>query len=232
MLKEKIVNINDLKSEEIERMFQLMNVHYENVKQNKFERDCSEKDGVLLVYNLGKIVGFSTYQMIKTVYRNQTINAFFSGDTVLHKDYWGKTYVYKIAGSIFKMLLDKNSDQLYWFLITKGYKTYLYLPLLFNRFYPSYKECTPKYDKELIDHLSLLKFGDRYNSVKGVIVEHADWLIPEYNNISRNKMKNRHVEHFTKLNQGFRKGEELACITKVENDNLTALGKRFIHSDV
>ena len=34
-----------------------------------------------------------------------------------------------------------------------------------------------------------MKFGDRYNSVKGVIVEHADWLIPEYNNVKEAAMK-------------------------------------------
>ena len=61
MLKEKIVNINDLSTGDIEQMYQLMVAHYDNVQKDKFEKDLFEKDGVLLVYDkLNKIVGFST----------------------------------------------------------------------------------------------------------------------------------------------------------------------------
>lgn len=230
MLKEKTVNISDLSTGDIEQMYQLMVAHYDNVQKDKFERDFFEKDGVLLVYDkLDRIVGFSTYQLIETVYKNQTVYSLFSGDTVLHREYWGKAYVYKIAGSIFKMLLEKNMEPLYWFLISKGYKTYLYLPLLFKKFYPCHFEETPEYEKGLISHLSKLRFGNKFCDYNGVIKENADKVMPEFNTIPDKKMQNKHVAHFAKLNSGFLKGEELACIAKIEDENLTDLGKRFIY---
>ena len=51
-------------------------------------------------------------------------------------------------------LLDaRPRAEFYWFLISKGYKTYRFLPLFFREFYPRHDAPTPAWAKEILDAL-------------------------------------------------------------------------------
>lgn len=236
-LKKIIIPIKKLSLNDKERMFYLMNCHYENIIESKFLADLEEKEGVLLLNDAeGLIQGFSTYLIFDFMFKDKAINIMFSGDTVLNKIYWGTNLPFKIFADLIDHLMKKYNNELYWFLISKGYRTYLFLPLLFKSFYPSpvysiSKDDIYKYE-QLTEELSIFKFKSSYDIENRIIRSSGDFLKHEltgnenyFNKKNRFKM---FTDFFYKNNPGFDIGNELPCIAKIDHDNLTSLAKRFI----
>jgi hypothetical protein len=224
-----IKSVKSLGVDEIDRMFELMINHYENVNRLNFEKDLFEKDGVLIISDECNLIqGFSTYKLIHSTFQNKNISAIFSGDTVLNHEVWGTYEPFKVLGKLLKMQFEQGFEQLYWFLISKGHRTYQLLPLFFKHFYPSYKNQTPEFESELIDHLSILKFGDLYNQETKLISTQADYLKPDLLGFTEKCNRNKHINHFVSLNPNYAKGEELPCIAKIEFSNLTNYGLKFV----
>jgi hypothetical protein len=46
--------------------------------------------------------------------------------------------------------------------------------------------------------------------------------------IPANRLRNRHVAFFAQRNPGHRDGDELVCLTRLQDDNLTASGRRIV----
>ena len=55
----------------------------------------------------------------------------------------------------------------YWYLITKGYKTYLLLSRNFPVYWPRHDRPTPAWETELLDRLGRERFGDRWVPARG-----------------------------------------------------------------
>ena len=131
-----ILKSEDLQQEEIEAMFSLMQTFYDDVSRNVFISDLMDKDYCILLCNDGgEVVGFSTQKIMSFDMGGRMIHGVFSGDTIIHKDYWGSFELYTVFARFFFAYAEKYDD-FYWFLISKGYKTYRMLPLFFNDFYP------------------------------------------------------------------------------------------------
>lgn len=226
-----IKKINSLTKTEKKRMLQLMREQYENVKENKFMSDLEEKDGVLLLYDEKKnIQGFTTYKLIETVFNNKKIYALYSGDTTVEIKFQGQIELFKTFGKLLTELLKEKKEPLYWFLITKGIKTYLMLPLFFKEFYPNYLKKTPLYEQKLIDHLATLKFGKFYIKKANIIRMNppADRLKREFAKIPPYKLKNPHVKFFLEKNPGYINGDELPCIARINLENFTKAALKFV----
>src|SRR5262249_16026701 len=93
-------------------------------------------------------VGFSTQVLMDVRVEGVGVRALFSGDTVIHREYWGsqeltRTWL-RFAGDA---LTASGGPPFYWFLIPKAYPTYLYLPLFFRAFYPRYDAATPPFEQ-------------------------------------------------------------------------------------
>jgi hypothetical protein len=224
-----IIQIRDLKPDEVERMFYLMNSHYENLNKANFIKDLKEKEGVLLIYDEDQNVqGFSTYNRISTCFQNHKITALFSGDTILNHSVWGSFAAFRAFGKLLKIKLEQENKDFYWFLISKGYRTYQLLPLFFKSFYPNYKEVNPIFEDGLIKHLSMLKFGEFYDQNTGIIKVRADYLKPDLHKLTEKSGRNEHVHFFISRNSNYLNGEELPCIAKIDYSNLTQLGLKFV----
>ena len=229
-LQGKIHKISELGTSDKIRMFSLMTAHYENVREDKFLSDLAEKDGVLLLYDeVGHIQGFTTFMLIENGVNGQTIKALYSGDTIIDKAFWGQRELFRLFGGLFKQYLKQHQEPIYWFLMTKGIRTYMLLPLFFEDFYPNCMTSIPQDYQMLKDRLARQKFGNFYLKDLGIVrvQPQADRLQCELACIPEHKLKNPHVRFFVEQNPGYVDGDELVCIARISSDNFTQIGKRF-----
>jgi hypothetical protein len=213
-------------------MFSLLGHYFTNITRNEFESDLAEKEWAILLRDTatGHIKGFSTLMRLQTMVDGQPIVAFFSGDTIIHRNYWGETELPRLWGRhVFDLAATMPAARVYWFLICSGYKTYRFLPVFFRQFYPTYRCPTPPSIKCLIDTLARLKFPTGYNAEQGIIqLAQAAPLLPGVAEITEQRLKNPHIQFFIQANPGHLHGDELACLTEITPTNLTPAGRRML----
>lgn len=212
-------------------MFALMAAHYENVAPEKFLRDLSEKDGALIFQDGdGVIQGFTTFLLIKQTVANRPIQALFSGDTIINKTCWGQQELFRMFGALLRELIERETPPLYWFLLSKGIRTYLFLPIFFQTFYPNYLTPTPPETQAIMDAFARAKFGAWYLEQPGIvrILPPADRLTDELAAIPDAKREQSHVRFFLDRNPGYINGDELVCLAEISEENLTRAARRFV----
>jgi hypothetical protein len=223
---------SDLINSECARMYALLARYFANTAREQFERDLAEKEWVILLRDkvTNQVQGFSTLMCYRLMADAQPVVAFFSGDTIIARDYWGETALPRLWGRHVFSLADQIQDaRVYWFLISSGYKTYRYLPLFFREFYPSYERATPSHVKRLLDRLGSMKFGDEYDAARGVIrFHHSAPLQDGVAELTPQRLKDPHVRFFAQANPGYARGDELACLAELTRANLTPAAVRMI----
>ena len=167
----RFVDICDLSSDDRRQMLQLMERHYLNVVPAEFETDLTEKQWVIQVRGPhGELCGFSTQMVLDFEVEGHPMKALFSGDTIIDQRYWGDSALMRAGGQLAISLIDRYPEaELFWFLISQGYKTYRFLPVFFREFYPRYDASTPASVRAVIDVLAKDKFPSRYDAVAGIV---------------------------------------------------------------
>lgn len=214
----------------IASMFRLYRDYYDATDPDIFRADLNEKDYVvLLLDDVGEVRGFSTLAILLFEFDGQAMRALFSGDTIIHHLYWGEQSLAlawcRLAGAIKAMA---PTQPLYWFLISKGDRTYRYLPLFSKQFFPTRQAETPAHYKALMDFLAYQKFGGAYDAERGVVRFpsprghlRAEWT--RENSADCNKPD---VRYFLQKNPGYHQGDELVCLTELALDNLRSHARR------
>ena len=226
MLKGALISIGEIEDREV--LFSLMERHYAGVARSTFEADLDRKDGLIVLKDgFGVTRGFSTYRFIQTRHEEREITALFSGDTVIDKDYWGDSALFRTFGRLLHDAFARGGD-LYWFLITQGIRTYQMLPLFFKRFYPSVDHATPADIAGLIRHLAAVICPDGFDVTRGVIASDTYHLREQLAQVPRNKLMSRHVRFFLEKNPGWRSGDELACLCELSPHNMKRSALKLI----
>ena len=117
---------------------------------------------------------------------------------------------------------------LYWFLISKGYKTYLLLSRNFQDYWPRHDAATPDFERTLIDALARDKFGEAWDADAGILrmggrdgkLKHG--VAP----VDRAALTQADIRFFVTKNQGYVDGDELACIGLVYIEFAVAYTKK------
>ncbi len=220
----KVVNVNKLGDETVKQMFNLMKKHYDNVDWHVFVEDLYEKDWVILLNNNFALKGFSTQMLIEYRLNGEKVNVVFSGDTIIDKDYWGSIALPVTFG---KMMLEIKTQsagkKLFWFLISKGFRTYRFLPVFFKTYYPGTDSNTDNFALQLLHKIAAERYGDKYNPRSSVISvdRFSQKVKPGLCDITETNRKNKHIAFFEQTNPGYILGEELACIARFDHENLT-----------
>lgn len=216
----KIRTISSLSPSEIERMYQLMQLYYENVELSQFKADLLEKDHVILLHDResNNIQGFSTILKVEMTVNNKPFIGIYSGDTVLHKAYWGTAALgVTFLRYLWQVKVRNLSKPIYWFLISKGYKTYLLMANNFSTHYPRFETETPAHYKAVMNAFYSKKFSDTYLSEQDLIHftqpschlrENVAALTPQQLQIPR-------VKFFQERNPLWPQGDELTCIAEM-----------------
>ena len=156
--------------------------------------------------------------------------AYFSGDTIIHRDDWGspelpRTWIHHAMD----LARREQGARVYWYLISSGYKTYRFLPVFFREFYPTWERPTPPEVQRLLDELGRQKFGAQYDPGRGVIrFREAAPLRQGVAEVTERRLKDPAVAFFVQANPGHGEGDELACIAELNPANFTPAGLRML----
>ena len=159
------VATTSLDARTISDAFALFERAYEGADRARFLSDLAEKQFVILLRDRdnGALKGFSTVLLQELPSQRPTI-VVFSGDTVIDPDYWGqKQLQIAFARLLASLKLQRPRRRVFWFLISKGYRTYLLLANAFPLAIPRYDRTS---DPSLDPHLRALaseRFGAQYN---------------------------------------------------------------------
>jgi hypothetical protein len=228
-----VVAMAGLTGRDIEEMFAVHARLYERVSERQFRADLAEKDWVLLLRDGtdGRIRGFTTILLLEAEVRGERLRVVFSGDTGIDPECWGgQALVRAWAQFMGAQLAERPDRRLYWFLISKGYRTYLYLPLFFATFYPRVDTVTPPFERELITTLGRLKYPRDFNPDTGVVefAESHGHLAPGLAGTPPHRREHAHVRFFLDRNPGWTRGHELVCVAELSAANMRGLARRML----
>ena len=221
-LKARTVPVSRLSPEDRDAMFAVFERYYAEVTREQFEADLAGKNAVIVLCDTerGDIQGFSTLRKLETTGPDGRIcRAVFSGDTVVDQAYWGQ----KVLGVAFlaymlRCKLRRPFEPLYWFLISKGYKTYLLMANNFVTHYPRHERPTPPGFQALIDRLGHELFGEHYHPEEGLI-RHPRSMgqlregVAEISEAER--ASHPRIRFFAERNPDWHEGVELACVAEM-----------------
>jgi len=223
------VRRDTLTDSQIERMYAIYASYYDATNHALFLDDLGHKSHVIELVADGEVCGFSTLALLHFEHRRVPNLAIFSGDTIIDQAYWGDQALVAafchFAGTL------KASDParpLFWFLISKGYRTYRYLSLFAHRYYPSHAGPTPQPMCERLDILGRQKFGASFDAASSIIrfAESRGHLKPQWADVRPQLRVHPVVRFFLDHNPGYAQGDELACLTELDTVNLRSFARR------
>jgi hypothetical protein len=214
------------------RLYALQVRCYDGVDPERFRADLAEKQWVILLRDGegGEVVGFSTQRLLEVAAAGRAVRALFSGDTVIDPAYWGEqALVRAFCRLVGRLLAVPDPRPLYWFLISKGHRTYLYLPTFFHAFWPCHDRPTPPFEAELIRVLGEARYPGEFDAARGLIRPRGPHdRLKESLDASARRGHNPHVAFFLERNPGHRQGDELLCVADLDPDNLRPVVRREV----
>ncbi len=222
--------IDALRGEEIAHMFALMERYYDGVDRTVFERDLFEKDScVLLRDELGSIRGFSTQKRVTLDLDGETIHGVFSGDTIVDRAHWGSLALHRTFAQHF-FAIGRAYPAFYWFLISKGYKTYKFLPTFFRAYYPRYDKSTPAREASIMRAFAHAANPEAYDEASGVFRYRTekDRLKSGVADIVGARKNDPHIAFFERANPGYLRGDDLVCLADLREENLLPAARRLL----
>ena len=214
-----------------ERMFLLLASCFEGVDRATFAADLNEKSHVILLEDeAGVLRGFSTLMVYRSEVPGLDATVVYSGDTIVDRSWWGSpSLAVSWLGAARGLSQGYGARDVYWLLLTSGFRTYRFLPVFWRDFYPRYDGSEAQ--RSLADALAAERFGDCYDARRGVVrFRHPQRLVPELRDVPSGRTDDPHVAFFLARNSGHVDGDELVCVTNIGDHNLTAAGRRIARS--
>ncbi|HEV7920452.1 MAG TPA: hypothetical protein VGR02_06630 [Thermoanaerobaculia bacterium] len=218
-----VVPREELSARDREQMFALFSAYFAGVTRQVFERDLEEKEWVIVLRDeRGAIDGFST--LMRFEHEGRTV--FFSGDTIVAEERRGTPELSRLWVNHVRAAARRTDGEVYWFLISSGYRTYRFLPVFFRDFHPRFDRRSPSL-ASLLEGIAIRRFGEAYDRESG-IVRLANPSPLRTPHPEGRAAHDPHVRFFLAANPGHARGDELACLVRVAEDNLTPAGARML----
>lgn len=226
-----IMEIGLLDTARRNEMYALFETCYLHVTRAAFESDLSSKTlAILLLDDKQELMGFSTQEIYRSTTRDGLAIILFSGDTIITPSCWGSQELVKGWCEVAANMLDNAAGiPCYWFLISKGYRTYLYLPLFFKIYHPHH-DGSGKELVEILNDLAEKKFPGCFDRDSGLIRFPVcrGQLGDDLKGIPHHRDQNCDVRFFLEKNPDYVDGVELACLAPITIDNTRGWGKRML----
>lgn len=211
------------------QMFELFRRHYDDVSFEVFSRDLEEKEHVIVLRDGGGVLrGFSTVRTFELVVDGAPLRLLFSGDTIIEQGWWGEQALGRAWSALAGSIRAQSPLPLYWLLLSKGHRTYLYLPLFFHQFYPRHDTQAPPREKAIIDAFASWKYGRDYDPERGVVAFAAapGRLREDLAGVGPHRLRSEHVRFFLAANPDYAAGHELVCLAPLEANNLKLFARQ------
>jgi hypothetical protein len=215
------------------RMLELMRSYYDYVTDHIFFEDLHQKQYVCLLEDNAQLIqGFTTFAINPKNCGTSTYNILFSGDTIIAPEHWGsQALVRGFCHSVGQFIQTDPQKEWYWYLLSKGHRTYLYLPLFFEEYCPA---LTPTANEpvlqNIIQEVSSKVYAKYWQKDLGILRfdSKIGQLTPELAQATFDKANKPHIGFFLKKNPKFYEGEELVCLTRLAPENMKRLAKEVL----
>lgn len=231
-LQARLVPADEITPELGAEMFALMDALYAGMDQAAFAADLATKDTcILLTDPAGVLRGFSTQRMLTVEVAGRHHTGVFSGDTVIDRAHWGSPALFQCFTRHF--IVPERAEPLWWFLISKGHRTYRMLPVFFQRFWPRAGVPTPPLERAVMDAYATALYPGDYDPATGVLAYRTpkDRLRPGVGEIGLRELANPHVAYFAAANRHHARGHDLVCLTELSVANLTPAARARLLGD-
>lgn len=230
--------VDTITVQDIRDMFKVFCRYYENTSLEQFIADLGKKTGAFVVRRESDdaIVGFSTLGIYSMKVDGRKVRGFFSGDTIVEKEYWGHGAINNAF--LKRLLIEAIKDPFtaqYWFLISKGYKTFLLLSRNFPEYYPCPQDKVTKDDghmKNIVQAYCEQLFPGVLNKDSMVLDfgEGANCLKSNITPITNDMRGDTDIDFFAQCNPEWERGCELPCLGRADllNFFLPAVYKQAI----
>lgn len=224
----RIVATDTLSTSIRDAMFTLLMSHFVGVDRPTFDADLDEKtSAILLEDDAGCLRGFSTMVVYASRVTERRTYVVYSGDTIVDRAWWGTPALARTWVRAVRQLAAPDADEVYWLLLTSGFRTYRFLPVFFRDFCPRYDRRTCL-DEALLSILARERFGERFDADLGIVrLARPQVLSPDLRALPPGRLIDPHVAFFLARNPGFTCGDELACLARIDDSNLTPAARRM-----
>lgn len=234
-IKSETKRVVDLTPSEKATMLGLLALEFLGTRREDFVRDLNEKEAVALLRSgsSGEIVGFSTFMLLDLAVGGRKVKAVFSGDTTVLPEFRSSGSIGIELGRYFLKALETFPEyEIYYVLISKGWRTYRVLPFFFKTFSPNPDAATPANDKAVMDAFGAHKYPREYDPAQGLIMfsRETQRLVPGSPDATPPANPDAHTRFFLEKNPTYLSGTELVCVGAVRADNFARPLARLIKS--
>ncbi|NJM84547.1 MAG: hypothetical protein HC844_20805 [Tabrizicola sp.] len=208
-------------------LYQIYAAYYAPTSLAMFARDLASKAYAIIVRTPdGRVCGFSTVARLRISAEGREVEVLFSGDTVVERPHWGEqTLPFRWIEEAGRIKSERPDVPLYWLLITKGHRTFRYLPGFAKTYCPGPHQNL----RALRDAIAGQVFGGRFDARTGILRPDPDCptaLRPEFAGLDAARIDNPHVRAFLSQNPGHAGGDELVCLCALSAENLRPRARR------
>ena len=212
--------IEDVAAADRDAAWALFDAAYVGAERNRFHSDWDDKQWVILLRDpaTGDLQGFSTVaitEVCDALLPGGRATVVFSGDTVVAPAYWGSKSLQRgFSRLMIRTKLRRPTRPLYWFLISKGYKTYLMLVRACPHAVPRCDRADDVRLRRVRDVVARQRFGADYDRAAGIVRHGArlEAVRPGLCPVDASLLSDPHVAFFVARNPGHVDGDELACV--------------------
>jgi hypothetical protein len=211
-------------------MYGLLAGSFAGVTRERFAADLAEKTWALLLEDETGLQGFSTLLLYESSLGGEGVcTVVYSGDTIVDPAAWRSAVLPRCwIGAVRRLREEHSRGRLWWLLLTSGFRTYRFLPVFWRDFWPRWDAPTPPEAQARLDILAREKLGGLYLRDQGIVrFPQPQRLRDKLDRVPEGRLADPHVAFFLAKNPGWREGDELACLTEIAEDNLTAAGRRM-----
>ncbi|MDP2273345.1 MAG: hypothetical protein Q8N23_08850 [Archangium sp.] len=228
-LQARVRRVTSLTKSELDSMWTLFESAYAGARRDAFERDLSEKHHVIVLKDVDhRLQGFSTLLRLEV----EGACVVFSGDTIVAPGFWGQTALQRAF--IWYLMTQRHAQPgrpVYWFLITKGYRTYLLISRYFPNHWPRHDAPLPVKESALLDTLCTAKFGTTWDAAAGLLRyagNDAVRLTASLADVPKRLESDPDVKFFLQTNPRWAEGDELCCLARADDEFVEKTTRIFL----